>query len=281
LEDYGRTLDADCNAYWIHSDKYKLDDDDELTEEAWEQIKGDTDIWGQSGVNIRKPIRKVALYHYNYDFASKVKNHQHLLFSARPGGKDNVPFYGKKFENLAAFYTWGSYGGVRFKVAPNESNGTRTHYYNGNEHGSNDFNYCATYCLALNCNYVNTTEVNGEAWSTYCLRPSNTNTFHDFTPVGNMGLLLWNGDLMNHDEENNIEYQGTTARIEQGNSDFFYTNYHSLNLRETDIKKRVTEIVNLSGVNFRIDNLKPDKHSAKLTYSECNKIRKDRFKRKQ
>lgn len=270
LEEYGTdsSLTPDANVYWIHSDKFELENG-ELTKEAEKQIINDFDIWGGNGVNIQKPITNVSLYHYNYDFASKKQNHTHCLFSKYAGGQSNKAFGSHKWSELAAFYTYGTYGGVTFKVAPNESNSYTPHYYNGNEHGSGDYNYGGTYCLALTSNYHDTSGTNSKNWTEYCLEPKAYDTFHDFTPVGNIGLLLWNTELMNKD---NSTYKGTTSTIESGDSDYYYTTHYSLDLSSVDVRKFVTEKIHLNGVEFPIKNMKT---------GDAVEIRKNRFKRKQ
>lgn len=269
LTEYGSKL-QNSNSYWIHSDQFEKDENGELTDKAWSDIKNDADLWGITGVNIKKPITHVSLHHYNYDFASKKKNHYHNLFSKMAGGEGNNPFNKKyKWSELAAFYTWGSYGGVAFKVAPNECNTNGTpDYYNGNEHGSGDYNYGSTYCLALTANYDNTTGINAKAWTEYCLKPTKNQTFHDFTPISNMGLLLWNGDLLNNKFEN---YIGTTEDVENGNSGFYYTTYYTLDIKENTIQNFVTEKIELKSLG--VGNLKTEENAIKL--------RTKRFKRKQ
>lgn len=123
--------------------------------------------------------------------------------------------------------------------------------------------------MALTSNYHDTSGTNSARWTEYCLYPKKTDTFHDFTPVGNVGLLLWNTELMN---KNNSTYKGTTSTIEKGKSNYYYTTHYSLDLSSVDIRKFVTEKVNINGSYFPIKNMKtglPDE------------IRKNRFKRKQ
>jgi hypothetical protein len=103
------------------------------------------------------------------------------------------------------------------------------------------------------------------------LQPSKNSTFHDFSPIGNMGLLLWNGDLLNADTGT---YCGTKESIEKGDTNYYYTTHYTLDLREQDIQTFVTEKTKLNGTNFSIINLLNPNAS-------IERLRKDRFKRKQ
>ena len=265
LSDYAsETVISDNNLkHRIHSSKYELTEDgNALTSEAFSHVTNSKDIWGNDGVNIRKPITNVSLYHYNYDFASKHQNHYHNLFSSKIGGVSNKGYEGKKFEHLAAFYTYGCYGGVVLRVASNLG----TYYFNGNEHGNSDFTFVSTHCLALNGNYVDsTTYTLPKNWNTYCLSPKKYDTFHDFTPVGNAGLLLWNGDIYN---TSNTNYKGTSSDIENNLKNNHYITHYPTDLRETNSDNFITEKNSLKGVNsFKSGNAVND--------------RKNRFIRKQ
>ena len=300
IPDYNRDVDtaskyidnlkSGSNIYWIHSSKFEMDDDDNLTEKSKKEITNDWDIWGNHGINIQKPIEEVGLYHYNYDYSTKKQNHYHFLFSSQAGGSSNLPF-NKTYDwsQLAAFYVWGSYGGIKFKVAANESDGTVPFLYTGNEHGSSDYNYGKTYCLALTSNYENNYGINSKDWMDYCLSAKKSITFHDFTPIGNAGLTLWNSDVFNTkgtrekivvDEETDYiyhpKYAGTTESIENGTGRFYFTTYYTLDLKSEDISKYVTEKVYLTSVG----SFKPSSE-ADATYNRAKEIRRKRFKRKQ
>lgn len=261
----------------IHSSKYELDEDGmRLTDEAYGHVTNSKDIWENDGVNIKKPIKNVSLYHYNYDFASKHQNHYHNLFSSKIGGVSNKGYEGKKFEHLAAFYTYGCYGGVVLRVASNLG----TYYFNGNEHGNSDFTFVSTHCLGLNGNYVDSTNTEyklPEDWNTYCLSPKKYDTFHDFTPVGNAGLLLWNGDIYN---TSNTTYKGTSSDIENNLKNNYYITHYPTDLRETNSDNFTTETNSLEKIDSfksKVDGIT----DPSVIFKIANNDRKNRFIRKQ
>ena len=271
IENYGASLNSTVDSRWVHSSRFEQDDNGKLTEKGKTDIYNDKDIWGADGINIKKPIKNVALYHYNYDFASKKQNHVHKLFSNYIGGKSNEGFNSHKFSNLAAFYTFGMFSGVVFLVSSNESNGDTPFYFNG--YVSNDYSYDGTYCLALTSNYDNSTGTNAAKWTEYCLKPESEVTFHDFTPVSNLGLMLWNSDIYNTD---NGDYKGTTSSIEDGTSGAFYKISYPDNIKERDDTNFINENIHFRGDNYQINTSKE-----KDNYSSMNIFRMNRFKRKQ
>lgn len=270
IENYGTSLNSTVDSRWVHSSRFEQDDNGKLTEKGKTDIYNDKDIWGADGINIKKPIKNVALYHYNYDFASKKQNHVHKLFSNYIGGKSNEGFYGHKFSELAAFYTIGTYGGISFVVSSNESNGENPFYYNG--YVSGDYSFEDTYCLALTSNYDNSIGTNAAKWTEYCLKPLTKITFHDFTPVSNLGLMLWNSDIYNIDNE---DYKGTTSSIEDGTSGAFYKISYPDNIKERDDTNFINENIHFRGNNYNINT------SKEKNYSSMNIFRMNRFKRKQ
>lgn len=274
LDDYTATLTSPSKNR-IHSSRYKLREDKKgLEEEDFSYVENSPDIWNNQGLNIKKPLTNVSLHHHNYDFAAKSKNHFHYLFSSSSGGVSNKGYKGHKFEELAAFYAYGTYAGVTFRVASNLG----TYYYNGNEHNSDDYNYGDTYCLALTSNYINNKNyinIDGDEvendlsnqWNTYCLRPTKDDTFHDFTPVGNAGLILWNGDVYNTD--NNDTYKGTSKEIEDSINNVYYITNYPLDLKDTNVDNYITEI---NYLNQKVENFKT---------GNATEDRTNRFKRKQ
>lgn len=272
LSDYAsETVISDSNLkHRIHSSKYELDEDGKrLTTEAFNHVTNSKDIWGNDGVNIVKPIKNVSLHHYNYDFASKHQNHYHNLFSSKIGGVSNKGYGGKKFEHLAAFYTYGCYGGVVLRVASNLG----TYYFNGNEHGNSDFTFVSTYCLGLNGNYVDSSEgiyTLPEEWNTYCLSPKRYDTFHDFTPVGNAGLILWNGEVYNI---KNTTYKGTSSKIENNLKNNYYITHYPTDLRETNSDNFITEKNSLKKVSsFKSGNAVNDRTNRFIRKQQAIKL---------
>lgn len=96
----------------------------------------------------------------------------------------------------------------------------------------------------------------------YCLK-HNTTTFHDFSPIPNIGLYLWNNEIFNNGATTNLK--GTTAEIENGTSGFYY---YDINGKIYSFDKKTNFLIDSSakkGTNeYKVQKFKRRQQAIKL-----------------
>ena len=231
--------------------KYKLHSA-EMVDEGNVEEANPTDIHNDVGIDIQKPFTEYGLYYFNYDYLTPHKKHYHNLWSG------NQASNGK-----------GDWTGIINVIHGRNSNTTIYH-----EKAKKD----SFTCGGLTENYVfadpNNTEYSDQ-WFNYCIKLSEQ-FFHNFTPIPNLGLMLWNSSIYN---TGGGDYKGTLESVEKGNAAYGFINGQDETIRmnnpeDSELTFSLTET--LLGFSYSEDNDKMQSNFLKL-----NKVRTQRFKRRQ
>ena len=220
--------------YKLHSEKM-VNDDGEVVE------INPTDIHSSVGIDIQKPFTQYGLYYFNYDYLTPHKKHYHKLWSTNPASNGNGDFSGRIYV---------------------------THGFNSStsifhENGKTDYGSTG----GLTDNFTNPNTTFGRQWFDYCIN-FGTQFFHNFTPIPNLGLMLWNSSIYNTGGGN---YKGTLQSVENGNNSYGFINAQD-------------ETVKMSG-NFKISETllgyTMSQSNNQMNYIKLNDVRTQRFKRRQ
>jgi hypothetical protein len=174
--------------------KYKLHSEQMVDDGAVGEKINPTDIHNAVGIDIQKPFTKYGLYYFNYDYLTPHKKHYHNLWSAHPATNGKGDFTGRIYV---------------------------THGYNYNvyvfhEDGKTDYGSTG----GLTNNFTNPNTTFGTQWFNYCINFS-TQFFHNFTPIPNLGLMLWNSSIYN---TGGGKYKGTLQSVENGSNSYGFIN---------------------------------------------------------
>lgn len=192
------------------------------------------DILGKKlSIDIKKPFKTYGLHYFNFDILSPKPKHRHYLFSSVSGGNDskNTSFYTK------TLYEYG-YSSLSYKATP----------LNGGLPSGN-FNFSTTTW--------------GYDWLDYCINLNRTH-FQAFTPIPNLGMMLWNGDIYTGSTK------GSLTAIENGTTNFGFINAQNQQYM-FDSNFKLSKTVN----NVSLQNV------STVDYNNLNIVRTQRFKRKQ
>lgn len=222
--------------------KYKLHSA-EMVDEGTVEEANPTDIHGDVGIDIQKPFTEYGLYYFNYDYLTPHKKHYHNLWSGNQGsnGKDDLT------GRINVIH--GIYSNTTIYLEKD----TKDSFTVG----------------GLTGNYVfadpNNTEYSDQ-WFNYCIKLSEQ-FFHNFTPIPNLGLMLWNSSIYNTEGE---DYKGTIQGVENGNNAYGFINGQD-------------EAVTMGG-NFKLTETLLGfslSNNNQRNYIKLNDVRTQRFKRRQ
>lgn len=223
--------------------KYKLHSE-QMIDDAGEVKNNPTDIHGHVGIDIQKPFTQYGLYYFNYDYLTPHKKHYHNLWSAHPATNGNTDFSG------------------RIYVTHGYNSSTAIHF----EDKKTDYGSVG----GLTNNFTNPSTTFGKQWFNYCIN-FGTQFFHNFTPIPNLGLMLWNSSIYNQ-EEKDYKYKGTLQDVENGNnSSFGFINGQDETITMTGDFKLTTTLIGYA--------MNPS--DAQANYVKLNDVRTQRFKRRQ
>ena len=207
-------------------------------------------------IDIKKsPLTEVnKLYHHHYDFGAKATKHRHYLFTNVEGAReDSVHGSGDAANDpmwlaYTLFHHNGAYRWQYKKKYANEKEILK------------QGDYGKAFLGALRDNFRNPNTENGKDWMDYCLK-HNKLTFHDFSPIPNIGLYLWNNEIFNTEATTSLK--GTTAEIENGTSGFYY---YDINGKIYSFDNKSNFLINSSakGDEYKVQKFKRRQQAIKL-----------------
>ena len=224
--------------------KYKLHSADMVDDGSIKEINP-TDIHGDVGIDIQKPFTEYGLYYFNYDYLTPHKKHYHNLWSGNQASNGKGDWTG------------------RINVIHGRHSKTTIYH----EKDKKD-NFT---CGGLTENFVSPNATPGndrysDQWFNYCIKLSEQ-FFHNFTPVPNLGLMLWNSSIYN---TGGGTYKGTIQRVENGSISYGFINGQD-------------EAVTMGG-NFKLSETLLGfslSNNNQRNYIKLNDVRTQRFKRRQ
>lgn len=235
--DYFNCLKTDNTNYYIHNSDFAKTDKGTYDETY------NRDCNGNAGVDIQKNITETKIHKYTFEYLTELPNaHSHKLFSNTHGGQGKEDYTKKIIMN---FYRYSN------ATLPDSS-----------------------ICLFENPHTYDTDR--GKLWTTYCLRNDGL-IFDNYTPVPNLGLMLFNSQYYNpftniYKSNGGDKYKGTISQYENkwGSSGFGWW----------DGKQKWHSFTNNININNILDKVKIDVDTEAVTNTTMFLCRNHRIQKK-